>query len=101
MLDMVEKRSATLKDAMVEARAGRYGPAALEALTTGDQATAAFLRGLDLFGKGQLDQAATQLQLAAGPRRDFFPAAFYLGAIYASVGRDRDAAGLQQDPRVL
>ncbi|HEY9465369.1 MAG TPA: VWA domain-containing protein, partial [Vicinamibacterales bacterium] len=94
MLDMVEKRSATLKDAMVEARAGRYGPAALEALTTGDQATAAFLRGLDLFGKGQLDQAATQLQLAAGPRRDFFPAAFYLGAIYASVGRDRDAAGV-------
>ena len=96
MLDMVEKRSATLKDAMVEARAGRYGPAALEALTTGDQATAAFLRGLDLFGKGQLDQAATQLQLAAGPRRDFFPAAFYLGAIYASVGRDRDAAGVWQ-----
>jgi VWFA-related protein len=96
MLDMVEKRSATLKDAMVEARAGRYGPAALEALATGDQSAAAFLRGLDLFGKGQLDQAATQLQLAAGPRRDFFPAAFYLGAIYASVGRDRDAAGVWQ-----
>jgi VWFA-related protein len=96
MLDMVEKRSATLKDAMVEARAGRYGTAALEALTAGDQSAAAFLRGLDLFGKGQLDQAATQLQLAAGPRRDFFPAAFYLGAIYASVGRDRDAAGVWQ-----
>jgi VWFA-related protein len=96
MLDMVEKRSAALKDAIVEARAGRYGPAALEALTTGDQSAAAFLRGLDLFGKGQLDQAATQLQLAAGPRRDFFPAAFYLGAIYASVGRDRDAAGVWQ-----
>jgi VWFA-related protein len=96
LLDMVEKRSATLKDAMVEARAGRYGPAALEALSTGDQATAAFLRGVDLFGKGQLEQAATQLQLAAGPRRDFFPAAFYLGAIYASVGRDRDAAGVWQ-----
>ena len=96
MLDMVEKRSATLKDAMVEARAGRYGPAALEALASGDQSAAAFLRGLDLFGKGQLDQAATQLQLAAGPRRDFFPAAFYLGAIYASVGRDRDAAGVWQ-----
>jgi VWFA-related protein len=96
MLDMVEKRSATLKDAMGEARAGRYGTAALEALTAGDQSAAAFLRGLDLFGKGQLDQAATQLQLAAGPRRDFFPAAFYLGAIYASVGRDRDAAGVWQ-----
>ena len=81
---------------MVEARAGRYGPAALEALTAGDQAAAAFLRGLDLFIKGQLDQAATQLQLAAGPRREFFPAAFYLGAAFAAVGRDRDAAGVWQ-----
>jgi VWFA-related protein len=96
LLDMVEKRSAALRDAVVEARAGRYGPAALEALTAGDQAVAAFLRGVDLFGRGQLDQAATQLTLAAGPRRDFFPAALYLGAVYASVGRDRDAAGVWQ-----
>jgi VWFA-related protein len=96
LLDMTEKRSATLKDAMVEARAGRYGTAALEALTAGDQTAAAFFRGVDLFGKGQIEQAATQLQLSAGPRRDFFPAAFYLGAIYASVGRDRDAAGVWQ-----
>jgi Flp pilus assembly protein TadD len=96
LLDMVEKRSATLKDSVVEARAGRYGPAALEALTAGDQTVATFLRGVELFAKGQLDQAATQLQLSAGPRRDFFPAAFYLGAIYASVGRDRDAAGVWQ-----
>jgi VWFA-related protein len=96
MLDMVEKRSPTLKDSMVEARAGRYGPAALEALTAGDQTVAAFLRGVDLFAKGQLDQAATQLQLSAGPRRDFFPAAFYLGAVFAAVGRDRDAAGVWQ-----
>jgi hypothetical protein len=69
MLDAVEKRSATLKDAMVEARAGRYGPAALEALGSGDQTAAAFLRGVDLYAKGQLDQAATQLALAAGSRR--------------------------------
>jgi tetratricopeptide (TPR) repeat protein len=96
MLDMIEKRSPTLKDAMVEARAGRYGPAALEALTAGDQPAATFLRGIDLFAKGQLDQAATQLQLSAGPRREFFPGAFYLGAVFAAVGRDRDAAGVWQ-----
>jgi tetratricopeptide (TPR) repeat protein len=96
MLDLIDKRSPTLKDAMVEARAGRYGLAALEALTAGDQSVATFMRGLDLFGKGQLDQAATQLQLSAGPRREFFPGAFYLGAVYASVGRDRDAAGVWQ-----
>jgi VWFA-related protein len=96
MLDLVEKRSATLKDAMVEARAGRYGTAALEALTAGDQAAASFLRGVDFFAKGQLNEAATQLNLAAGPRREFFPAAFYLGASFAAAGRDRDAAGVWQ-----
>ena len=96
MLDMVEQRAPSLKDVMAEARAGRYGPAALEALSEGDQTTAAFLRGLDLFTKGQLDQAATQLDIASGPRRDFFPAAFYLGAAFADVGRDREAAGIWQ-----
>jgi Flp pilus assembly protein TadD len=96
MFDMIEKRSAGLKDAVTEARAGRYGPAALEALTAGDQETAAFLRGLDLLTKGQLEPAAQQLDIASGPRRQFFPAAFYLGAIFAEVGRDRDAAGVWQ-----
>jgi VWFA-related protein len=96
MLDALEKRSAVLKDAMVEARAGRYGAAALEAFNAGDQSAAAFLRGVDFYAKGQLDQAAAQLAIAAGPRREFFPAAFFLGAAYASVGRDRDAAGVWQ-----
>ena len=96
MFDMVERRSPGLKDSITEARAGRYGPAALEAFTAGDQTVAAFLRGIELFTKGQLDQAATQLQIAAGPRREFFPAAFYLGALFAAAGRDQDAAGVWQ-----
>jgi len=97
MLDMAEKRSpTTLKDAMTQAREGRYGPAALEAFTAGDQTVAAFLRGIDLFTKGQIDQAATQFQVSAGPRREFFPAAFYLGALFAAAGRDQEAAGVWQ-----
>jgi len=96
MLDQVEKRSPALKDALVEARAGRYGAAAIEALGAGDQTAATFLKGVDLYAKGQLDQAVMQLALAAGPRREFFPAAFFLGATYASAGRDRDAAGVWQ-----
>jgi len=96
MLDQVEQRSPALKDAVVEARAGRYGAAAIEALGAGDQTAATFLKGVDLYAKGQLDQAVIQLALAAGPRRDFFPAAFFLGASYASAGRDRDAAGVWQ-----
>ena len=96
MLDVIASRSASLKSAMVEARAGRYGPAALEALTAGDQQAAAFLKGLDLYAKGQINEAATQLNIAAGPRREFFPAAFLLGACFAAGGKDRDAAGIWQ-----
>ena len=96
MLDSVEKRSPGLKSAIASARSGRYGPAALDALSSGDQTVAAFLKGLDLFTRGQLNEAATQLQSAAGPRREFFPAAFYLGACFAAAGRDRDAAGIWQ-----
>ena len=96
MLDAVEKRSPSLKGPLAEARAGRYGPAALEALTSGDDTAAAFFKGLEWYTKGQLNEAATQFQLAAGPRREFFPAAFYLGAVFAAAGRDRDAAGVWQ-----
>jgi VWFA-related protein len=96
MLKIVEQRSPDLKAALVEARAGRYDAAAREAFNTGDLVAGAFLSGVDLFSKGELDEAADQLQAAAGPRREFFPAAFFLGATYATVGRDQDAAGTWQ-----
>jgi Flp pilus assembly protein TadD len=96
MLDLVEQRSPALTAVVSEARAGRYGPAALEALSEGDQTTAAFLRGLDFFAKGQLQEAVTQLDIASGPAREFFPAAFYLGAVFAAAGQDREAAGIWQ-----
>jgi len=96
LLDSVEKRFPDMKGPMAEARAGRYGTAAVEALLSGDQAAAAFFKGLDWYSKGQLNQAVIQLELAAGPRRDFFAAAFYLGATFAAAGRDRDAAGVWQ-----
>jgi VWFA-related protein len=96
LLNLVEKQFPELKSPLAEARAGRYGTAAIEALTSGDQAAAAFFKGLDWYSKGQLTQAVTQLELAAGPRREFFPAAFYLGASFAAAGRDRDAAGVWQ-----
>ena len=96
MLDSADKGAPALKGAMTEARAGRYAAAALEALTAGDQTLAAFFKGLDWYSKGQIGQAAIQLQLASGPRREFFPAAFYLGAALAAGGKDRDAAGVWQ-----
>jgi tetratricopeptide (TPR) repeat protein len=96
MLDGVLKRSPELKGPVADAKAGRYGAAALDALVAGDQIAAAFFKGLEWFTKGQLQEAATQLALAAGPRREFFPAAFYLGAVYAAAGRDQEAAGVWQ-----
>jgi tetratricopeptide (TPR) repeat protein len=96
MLTMVERRSPDLKKALSEARAGRFDVAAREAFNEGDLVVGAFLSGVDLFSKGELDEAADQLQAAAGPRREFFPAAFFLGACYAAAGRDQDAAGTWQ-----
>jgi VWFA-related protein len=96
MLDSVERQFPDVKEPLDEARDGRYGSAAIGALTSGAQEVAAFLKGLDWFSKGQLNQAVTQLEVAAGPRREFFAAAFYLGATFAAAGRDRDAAGVWQ-----
>jgi VWFA-related protein len=96
LLDSVEQQFPGMEGPLVEARAGRYGTAAIEALLGGDQAAAAFFKGLDWYSNGQLSQAATQLELAAGPRREFFAASFYLGAVYAAAGRDREAAGVWQ-----
>jgi VWFA-related protein len=96
ILDIAEQASPGLAGAFSEARAGKYGPAALSALAGGDQSAAMFLRGLDLLLKGQIQEAANQFNTAAGPRRDYFPAAFYLGALMAAGGRDRDAAGVLQ-----
>lgn len=96
MLTIVEQRSPDLKAAVVEARAGRYDAAAKEAFNTGDLVVGAFLSGVDLFSKGELDEAIDQLQASAGPRREFFPAGFFLGACYAAAGRDQDAAGTWQ-----
>lgn len=55
MFDTLEKRSPALKSAAAAARAGRYGAGAVEALVAGDQAAAAFLKGLDWYAKGELD----------------------------------------------
>lgn len=96
MIDAVQQTSPSLKEPVAAARAGKYGPAALDALSSGDQAAAMFFRGLDLLTKGEHEKAATQFQNAAGPRREYFPGAFYLGALLASAGRDQDAAGVWQ-----
>lgn len=61
-----------------------------------DQLSVTFLRGLVLFGKGQLESAAAEFRASLRLSSEFLPAAFYLGACYAAGGRDREAVGAWQ-----
>jgi VWFA-related protein len=72
--------------------------AALSALgnETPDALAVAFVKGLALFGQGQLEPAAAEFRAALRLSNDFLPAAFYLGACYAAGGRDREAVGAWQ-----
>jgi VWFA-related protein len=61
-----------------------------------DRLAVPFLKGLALFGKGDLEPAAVQFREALRVDSEFLPAAFYLGACYAAGGRDREAVGAWQ-----
>jgi hypothetical protein len=94
VLASAEKARPAAKSAFAAARGGNLGAAALDALASGDQVTAAFLRGIDLFGQGQTDRAVQQLQIAMQQAPSFAPTRMYLGAALAEGNRHREAAGL-------
>jgi VWFA-related protein len=96
VLTVAEKSRPAAKAAFASARSGGFGPAALEALASGDQAAAAFLRGVDFFAQGQTDRAMQQLQIAMQQAPGFAPTRLYLGAALAQGSRHREAAGLLQ-----
>jgi Flp pilus assembly protein TadD len=93
---------AAAKNAIAIARGGKFGPAALEALTGGDQVLAAFLRGVDFFSQGQVDRAAQQWSLVMQQAPTFAPVRMYLGAVLSMAKRYREAASLLSsvDPEV-
>jgi VWFA-related protein len=55
-----------------------------------------FLRGVSYYARGDVRAALTQLQAAARRAVDLFPAAVYLGACHAALGRDLDAIAAWQ-----
>jgi VWFA-related protein len=61
-----------------------------------DSLSVAFLKGLALLGKNELEPAAREFREAVRIADDFLPAAFYLGACYAAGGRDSEAVGAWQ-----
>lgn len=83
--------------AIEHARSGRFQDA-IEALggAQSKPVAAAFLSGLALFAKGELEPAAGKFREALRLDSEFFPAAFYLGSCYAAGGRDRQAVGAWQ-----
>jgi VWFA-related protein len=91
-----EGRPAGSKAAVKEARSGQLGAAAMTALSEGDQALAAFLKGLDLLQQSQIDRAAVQFQSSMQIAPSFGPSRLYLGAAMAEGNRHREAAGLLQ-----
>jgi tetratricopeptide (TPR) repeat protein len=83
-------------EAFVAARSADW--ARVTAATPADdpQGTGAFLRGLALFGAGEIERAAVEFRKSLRTAPDQVPAAFYLGACYAAGGRDREAIGAWQ-----
>jgi hypothetical protein len=80
--------------AIKTARGGQMTDGALEALAAGDQGVAAFVRGMDLLGKAQVDRAATQFQTAMRIQGGFGAARAMFGVCLLMANREKEAAGL-------
>jgi Flp pilus assembly protein TadD len=89
--------SEPLSAAAASVRGGKFDDAIAALADAGSgRLSVPFLKGLALFGKGELEPAAAQFREALREDSEFLPAAFYLGACYAAGGRDREAAGAWQ-----
>jgi len=89
--DALDKIHPAAKAATARARAGKIQGTALMALEAGDQAAGSLLRGIELLMKGDLNPAANQFGVALRNAPDAPIASFFLGACYASAGRDKEA----------
>ena len=91
-MDVLDRGRPAIEATTAQVRAGTLQGAGRQAFETGDQLAASFLRGLELFAEGQLNQAATQFASALRIDPQFEPAVFYLGACFAAAGQDDRAA---------
>ncbi len=87
-------RAPAVLAAIKTARGGQMTDGALEALAAGDQGVAAFVRGMDLLSKAQVDQAANQFQTSMRIQGSFSAARAMLGVCLLLSDREKDAAGL-------
>jgi VWFA-related protein len=83
--------------ALEHARAGRFAEASVAMAVNGKETLpSAFLNGLALYSKGELEAAARQFRDTLRLDPEFFPAAFYLGACYAAGNKDQEAVAAWQ-----
>jgi predicted Zn-dependent protease len=82
--------------AIEHARGGKFDAALDAATLSGHPLATAFLQGMTLYARGELEAAAVKFREALRIDSEFFPAAFYLGACYAAGGRDREASAAWQ-----
>jgi hypothetical protein len=82
---------------LAKAREGRFeAPEPRDGMPASDEATFAFVRGLNELQKQRYLQATAWFQVSLKAASDFLGAAFYLGACHAASGRDSDAVGAWQ-----
>jgi VWFA-related protein len=83
--------------AIEKAKAGKLDEA-VQQLKPGSAAdpTPAFIRGLALYSKGQLQPASDAFREAVRAAPDFLVGAFYIGACYAAGGREERAISAWQ-----
>ena len=89
--------SAAVAPVVAEARKGIFAPPPTSvAAAAGDEPALTFIRGLAALQKKEIAQAAAWFQLTLKQSSSFLGAAFYLGAVHAAGGRDKDAVGAWQ-----
>jgi tetratricopeptide (TPR) repeat protein len=85
----------SLVPAIGYARMGRFGEVLrIVDAARSDHVVASFLAGLAELARGDVNRAATDFAQSLKMMPGFFPAAFYLGACYASGGQDREAVSV-------
>jgi tetratricopeptide (TPR) repeat protein len=94
---MTARHARTTEAALAHARGGQFEALLAELKSDGhDELATAFLTGVALYARGELNAAMARFRQALKVDSEFFPAAFYLGACYAAGGDDRQAANAWQ-----
>lgn len=88
--------TAPTRIAMDHARQGRFDEILTDTSPEDERLMTTFLAGLALLSDGQLEAAAGEFRASMLESSEAYPAMFYLGAVYAAGGREREAIGAWQ-----